>query len=486
MRNHHVTPGTITLLLCLVFTKCTVPGEHYVSDFFRTGNRIHAHAIIDEGVLYFGSNDSLFYAVDLSSGQENWSYKAGAAVKGTAAIKGSTVYFSAGRHFYALDKNTGKEIWVQKTGSQEPYDSLDPWDYHHGPPVFHDKEVYFGSGNGVLYSFNAENGDLVYAWPTVDSAAVRCAPAAKGNMLYFGDWNGRIYAFDLVARDTQWTCRTYQTQLYPTFGQLNTRFQLHDSLLVFGARNPELQVVNIKTGKPVWSYEEKNGGWISGDPLVSGDTLFIGGSDCHRFYAFNVRTGELYWSQKVHFNNFSSPIILGDRILFTTGDAYAYMGMNYGRGYLHALDKKDGSIVNLSLVGGNAFTDLLYHGGKIYLGSDDGHIHAVDLHGFLSDTATLSSRGYQSLDSIKISPNPFVDSTTITMQVNYKTHVVASVYDLDRNKVRVLQDGLLTGGKHSVIWDGKDSLGNKVPAWYYIFEAGSGEFFQRAFVLRNE
>jgi outer membrane protein assembly factor BamB len=290
----------------------------------------------------------------------------------------------------------------------------------------------------------------------------------------------------MVTRDTLWTYRTYQTQLYPTFGQLNTRFHVLDSLLVFGARNPTLQVVNIKTGTQVWSYEEKNGGWISGDPLLSGDTLYIGGSDCHRLYAFNVRTGELYWSRKVHFNNFSSPIILGDRILFATGDAYAYMGTNVGRGYLYALDRMDGSVVNLALVGGNAFTDPLIYGDNIYMGSDDGHIYAVNLHGFLADSSTLYARGYQSIDSITISPNPFLDSTTITLQVNYAADVVAVVYDLDRKKIRVLQDSLLTRGKHSVTWDGKDSLGNTVPPWYYILEAGSGEYFKRAFMLRNE
>ena len=480
-----VNTKQIGLLLLLSLCHCSDPTESHISKFFTTGDRIQSHAIIDNDVLYFGSNDKTFYAVDLRTGGERWSILTGSAVKSSAAIKDSMLYFSSGNRFYALDKSSGREIWTYAIESLVPSDNLDPWDYHHSNPVIHDAAVYFSCENGILYCFDALKGDLQFAWSTIDSAAIRCTPAIKDYILYTGDWNGMIYAFDLKTRDTLWTYRTYLEQYYPTFGRINTRLYIHDSLLVFGARNHEIQVININTGTKVWSHVEQNGGWISGDPLVAGDTLFIGGSDCHKLFAFHVATGELFWTYEFLLNSFSSPIIEGDHIFFTTGDALANLGSNYGSGYLYALDRKDGSMVNVSLIGGNIFIDPLVYEDNIYLGSDDMHIYAIDLPGFLSDSATLQLRGYEFIDQIAVSPNPFLDSTIISFQMNFETSVKATIYDLDRKEISILQDGPLTSGDHSFAWDGKDSLGTVVPAGYYIIEAGSGEYFKSAFIQRD-
>ena len=485
MKNNKVNLRQIGLLLLISLCNCSGPTESYVSSFFETGDRIQSHPIIDNDVLYFGSNDKTFYAVDLKTGGERWSIPTGSAVKSSAAIKDSMLYFSSGNRFYALDKSSGREIWTYEIETLVPRDNLDPWDYHHSNPVIHDAAVYFSCENGMLYCFDALKGDLQYAWSTIDSAAIRCTPAIKDYVLYTGDWNGRIYAFDLKTRDTLWTYRTYLEQYYPTYGRINTRLYIHDSLLVFGARNHEIQVININTGTKVWSHVEQNGGWISGDPLVAGDTLFIGGSDCHKLFAFHVATGDIFWTYEILYNSFSSPIIEGDHIFFTTGDALANSGSNYGSGYLYALDRENGSLVNASLIGGNLFIDPLVYEDNIYLGSDDMHIYAIDLPGFLSDSATLQLRGYEFIDQIAITPNPFLDSTTISFQVNYETSVKATIYDLERNEISILQDGPLTTGDHSYEWDGKDSLGTLLPAGYYIIEAVSGEYFKSSYIQRN-
>ncbi len=480
-----VNSRQIGLLLLLCLSHCSAPTEEDTAIFFTTGNRVLSHPIIDDGVIYFGSNDSTFYAVDLKTSEMKWSYPTGSEVKSSAALEGSTLYFSSGNRFYGLDKNTGKEIWAHMTESLVPSKNMDPWDYHHGAPVIHKGKVFFGREDGLLYCFDASDGGLDYTWPAIDSAAIRCTPVIQDQVLYFGDWNGRVYAFDLMAHDTLWTYRTYQQQLYPTFGQLNTRFVIHDSLLIFGARNPELQVVNTKTGRKVWSHVAQNGGWISGDPLINGDTLFIGGSDCHKLFAFDVRTGELYWTYELNLNNFSRPIIIGDQVLFTAGDAYAYLRSNHGKGYLYALDKKNGTIFNFSRTGGNAFTDPVVSGNKLYLGSEDGHVYAIDLKQFLADPSSLMTKGYESIDSITITPNPFIDSTTISFHVNYETMVRAALYGFENNEIQVLQNGLLPGGSHSFVWDGKDSLANQVPAAYYIIEVHSGEYYKQAYIQRN-
>ena len=51
----------------------------------------------------------------------------------------------------------------------------------------------------------------------------------------------------------------------------------------------------------------------------------------------------------------------------------------------------------------------------------------------------------------------------VTYKVNYETIVKATIYDLDRKEIRILQDGPLASGNHPFLWDGKDSLGTVVP-----------------------
>jgi len=154
----------IGLFLTLILCHCSVPTESPVSDFFTTGDGILSHPIIDNDVLFFGSNDQSFYAVDIKTGAERWSIQTGAAVKSSAVIKDSILYFSSSNRFYAIDKSSGMEIWKYEIESLVPHDSLDPWDFHHGSPIIHEKAVYFGAENGMLYCFDALKGDLQLTW----------------------------------------------------------------------------------------------------------------------------------------------------------------------------------------------------------------------------------------------------------------------------------------------------------------------------------
>ncbi|MFC2101482.1 PQQ-binding-like beta-propeller repeat protein [Bacteroidota bacterium] len=381
MKNWIIIPAI--LMLTLVRLNSTAQRNEYILWTFETDDRIDCNPVVDESRIYFGSNDNQFYCIDAVTHEELWHYQTLYNVQSPPLIVGDILYFESGNCCFALDKVTGAEIWVHLSNDPDGVDQLDPWDYHHATPVSDDTIIYFGCGSGDLVGLDPENGSMKFLYRAIDSAAIRSTPVIEDEILYFGDWNGRVYAYDLVGGDTIWSVRTYDTQPYATFGMVNTSMVIHDSLLIFGARNPEIQVLNKYTGVPVWDYTVPGGGWISGDPLVSGDTLYIGGSDCHKLFAFNVNTGELFWDYSFLQNNFSRPLIFEEYIIFTTGNAYAYLETNYGQGYLYALHRDDGSIKNFSLIGGNIFTSPIIGGGEIYLSSEDKSFYSIDLSLFL-------------------------------------------------------------------------------------------------------
>lgn len=475
---------SILAFLCIVFISC-VRQEEVVNWSYPTGGRVLAHPAAENGIIYFGSGDRYMHAIDASTGLPIWTFLTDSMVLSKPVLSGDMLFFESGNTCYALDKQTGKLNWKFHGTDRVGSGKLDPWDYHHPAAVVDDSMVYFACGNGTIVGLDRHHGELQIVIESRDRAAIRSTPVIDDGILFFGDWNGIVYAWSIAGRDTLWTKRTYLTQPYSTFGMVNTEMIVYDSLLVFGARNPEIRVLNKRTGEMVWNYTVSDGGWISGDPLVHMDTLYIGGSDNHRMYAFDVHTGELYWEYEFLYNNFSKPVVAGDHILFTTGDAYAYQGANYGSGYVYALNRKDGSLLNFERIGGNAFTTPMFDHGSVILGSSDGNIYAVDSAEFLEKPLGLNEKGYRSVSFIDLKPNPFQDTMLIEYRVEYPSEVILKVITIDGNDVVTLVSGKQEEGKHTVKWDGRQADKALAPDGYFLLKLASLQYEMTEVILKK-
>ncbi len=284
----------------------------------------------------------------------------------------------------------------------------------------------------------------------------------------------------MFEKKIDWVYSTYEKQLYPTFGQVISQFSTNDSLLYVGLRNPEFQVINVKTGKKQWSYIEENGGWISGDPLVHNDTVYIGGSDNHEMFAFNSLTGKKYWTY------FSKPAIWNDYLLFATGDAYNVWGLKPGTGYLYALNRNNGTILNFHRFNGNLYSGLVVKDNFAYFGSSDGYFYCVDLLQFTEDTTELSKKGYNSFDIVSIEPNPFTDSIRINLKINYNTELSMDVFDIEDNYLfNIFSEKVKTGVK-SLYWNAKDNKGEMVVDGYYFIVVGSNDFVKKMIIQKKK
>jgi len=452
---------------------------------FATGGKILSHPVVSGSVVYFGSSDNSVYAVDANTGTRLWSYVTSGAVRGPVLVHNEVVYLASENVVYALDKHTGKKMWTFTSKSDRGAQQLDPWDYHTGAPVMHGSTLYVGLGDGHVYGLDASNGALVTAIATVDTVPVRSGLVIEDATLYFGDWNGRLYAFDLNSRRRQWVYRTFETRPYATFGAINTTPVLAGDVVVFGGRNPELQVVDKKTGAKRWSYTEEDGGWISGDPLVVGDTLFIGGSDNHEMFAFNVQTGERYWTYKFLYNNFSRPLAYQDVLLFTIGDAYTVFGRSTGRGYLYALDRSTGTVKNIAVIGGNAHTSPVLQNGLLLVGSEDHHLYAIDVDAFLSGPFRMEDIGYNAGDIAEVTPTPFDTLTLIRYRVSYRSDIELRITDLNDSTITVLHSGNTAPGEYTVHWDGRDHSGHEVEDGHYAAKLSSKDYYKTAFVEKR-
>ncbi len=452
---------------------------------YSTEGKIYAHPIIDGEMIYIGSMDSMFYAIDKESGELIWSFRTNAPIQSTACAYEKAVYIKSGNSAYALNKKNGAVIWSHIDPSMQQTGKMDPWDFHSGSAAIYESLVYFGFQNGRLLGFNIENGNIENEIVYGDTVAIKSGLLINAAILYFGGWNGKVYAYNLEKDTLEWTYKTYEEQTYPTFGQVNTQLVIANDLLYFGSRNPEMQVIDIHTGKKAWSYIEPDGGWISGEALVEDKILYIGGSDNHEMFAFDAFTGNKGWTFEFLNNNFSKPLIVKDYLLFTTGDAYNVYGKGIGRGYLYAVNKEDGSIHQFDQIGGNMYSNILLDNGIIYLGNEDGIIYALNLDHFLKDSLSPFEKGYNAVENIELSPNPFSDSLAISFRLNREIELGVQIKNIADEPFKELSREHRVPGEYTLHWDGKDREGNSVEEGYYFVEIIAGLYVHKLLLQRQ-
>ena len=74
-------------------------------------------------------------------------------------------------------------------------------------------------------------------------------------------------------------------------------------------------------------------------------------------------------------------------------------------------------------------------------------------------------------------PNPFNHITTISFTtLNFDKRKEITIYNLKGQIVKQLVKEQLSEGKHSVVWDGKDEVGNEVPSGVYFYKLICGEY----------
>ncbi|MFQ5906174.1 MAG: FlgD immunoglobulin-like domain containing protein [bacterium] len=77
-------------------------------------------------------------------------------------------------------------------------------------------------------------------------------------------------------------------------------------------------------------------------------------------------------------------------------------------------------------------------------------------------------------------PNPFSQSTTISYEQPLSGHAALKVYDLSGRLVRTLVVGDDMKGTRAVVWDGRDSAGQKTPEGLYFLRFQSGNVVSAA------
>ncbi len=161
------------------------------------------------GRVYIGTA-TRFFALDEMTGATDWSFNTGNSNSTSAAVSNGIVYFGTGKgNIYAVNATTGVQQWVATTGasvSSSPALSLGS------------NMVLAGSNDHYLYSLNATSG--VRLWRYLTSAPIWSSPAVADGRVFFGSNDYNVYALGAVAPKLQATVFPSVTSLKP--GQIST------------------------------------------------------------------------------------------------------------------------------------------------------------------------------------------------------------------------------------------------------------------------
>jgi outer membrane protein assembly factor BamB len=318
-----------------------VPVLHGVKWKFRTGGAVLSSPAISGGIVYFGSTDHIFYALNERSGALRWKFVTKSRISSSPAVAGGRVYFgSYDGNFYALDAATGALAWKFATQGEHRFSARhlhgaepaaevmpDPFDFFLSSPTVVNGAVYFGSGDGNVYALDAGSGALRWTFRTGN--VVHASPAVANGTVYVGSWDSYFYALDAASGKERWRFKTGEDPVINNQVGIQSSAVVANGLVYFGCRDSNLYALDATTGVRRWSFSAK-GSWVITSPAVREDTVYFATSDSGLMLALNAKSGAPVFSLSFsHWPFFSSPALARDLL---------YIGSHAGK--LVAIDLK--------------------------------------------------------------------------------------------------------------------------------------------------
>jgi outer membrane protein assembly factor BamB len=326
-----------------------VPKNPKVGWTFRVKGAVASEAAVAKGVIVFGSDEGMVYAVDLKTRQERWRMETKDTVEATPAIVSDRAFVGSNDNtFRALDLTTGKEIWhidgeekfptgaVPVTGPDgeewilvNGYDGVsrclrtkdgsEVWkhetqDYINGSPAILDGGLMaFGGCDSVIHVVQLKDGVALNQVKS-DAQIIRSL-AGWGGTVYGVNYANQLFATDVKADKLTWLYENDDAQFL-------TSPAVDEERVYAGSRDKHLHAVDRLSGKPAWKF--KTGGRVESSPLVFDDAVVFGSSD-GRLYAVNKQDGGEIWKLDLGENLGNAPAFADGRIVIGGGDGTLFV-----------------------------------------------------------------------------------------------------------------------------------------------------------------
>jgi len=328
---------------------------------FETGGAVKMSPIAANGVVYVGSTNGHFYALDAATGEPKWEFRTGRPILSSPTLAKGVVYFGCeDGYLYALDAATGEKNWqVTVKGAKSVSDS---------PVVGYGAVFAYFQGWGYdtgLYAIDAETGERRARYRLASSPGRCTGYALSHGRLISGGKGSQGSTGGAVSVRTGRSITLRVNRVWgctPVVGET-----------VYGA-GMCVSAVDLPTGKDRYidwiegegfqdSTTETNES-RSGPAIWEGTMLF--GSEMGYFYAYDASQGTRKWKVKVGRRVRSAPSV---------AEGVVYFGCDDGR--LYALEVAAGKELWKFKTGDAIESSPYVADGVVYVGSNDGCLYAI-------------------------------------------------------------------------------------------------------------
>ncbi|MFD2191059.1 outer membrane protein assembly factor BamB [Pistricoccus aurantiacus] len=309
------------------------------------------------------------------------------------ALDGNTLFAGDARgNLYALDAISGKKRWVIKLDA--PISS--------GLNAL-ENNVYLGTRNGEVLAIDQANGKVL--WRSRVASEVLAPPQANSSLLVVQSVDGSVTALDRSTGQEAWV----YTSSEPSLSLRGTGTpSVVEPVSFVGLANGRLVILDNRTGQPLWDQrlavpqgrsEVERLVDLDGEPVLTQDGRLYVTSYQGKLVALEATSGQLMWERAI--SSYLSPLLVGDTLYVVNDESHVL-----------ALDAISGQPRwESDVLEGRQLTAPALASGKLVLGDFEGYVHVLD-------RSDGSLEGRIQVDGSGISLRPLTDESRIYALAN--------------------------------------------------------------------
>lgn len=248
----------------------------------------------------------------------------------------------------------------------------------YGTPAVAGDRIYIADYEGYIYSF-ALDGSVKDEYT---GANIVASPLIADNTIFIGNTDGEFFALDLQLNE-KWNAR------FKAGDKIWGTAAFHDGVVYFGSSDHKLYAIDADTGKEIWHFSAE--GPITSTPTIASGYVYIGAND-RKFYAIETATEAERAEAAQRAEGEPAPLREATQVFTHAENWFWTQALVYdGRIWVGSLDG------NVYAINENDFDDykvvcqtngmiqtppvLMEELGLIFVGSEDGGVYSIDPHG---------------------------------------------------------------------------------------------------------
>lgn len=294
----------------------------------NTYGPVECKATVLDQMVIFGDGDGYVYCLDKKNGFVKWTYKVQGQVMGSVVTDGELVFVHTNHErLYALDIKDGRWKWMQQRNLPTGFSIKGE-----SSPVVDGERILLGYADGYFFAYNTKNGQEIFKTMLEEGERfydVDATPVIDGQSIYVASFGGTFYCLSRENAAIQWTLNN--------LGSVQS-VALVGEFLFIADDGGYVRAVDKRNGMEQWSFDLRENDLKNSlapkprrklksptNPVPFGEVLIVGSSGGY-LYGLDLKTGRPRWSYWPGYGTTAELIKNED-------DSALYMHTNYGNLY---------------------------------------------------------------------------------------------------------------------------------------------------------